>query len=384
MSANRNTRWNIIFHKYKHLQGGAVTIQTQFNTFHKRIKLGRKDPDYKKARERDDSITAKVKTEYKNKGYAVIDDFLVGSHGTNTAIRPLSGDMDIDRALVIDDDKAPENPIEPKNTTLSVLEDRGFKNALIKKPCVTADYASDNVHIDYPTYKKSGKDYYLAVGKKNSDENNREWGIADPIGLRDWINNRSSYGDNDKEKQNQYRRLVRYLKRWRDNKFSEPTRSKVYSIGLTVMAKECLSNEIDADGEPNDLKALRMTVDKMLNRNYFCLVDSKEGRYKVRVDLPVKPGRDIFENSGTETGTQFRNKLNKMSEKLKQAEALENVREQCKILERLFGSDFPVPDKDNEKKAGLLKSATAASSISASKVAFSDQQRVPKKPGYFA
>ena len=294
-----------------------MTIQTQFNTFHKRIKLGRKDPDYKKARERDDSITAKVKTEYKNKGYAVIDDFLVGSHGTNTAIRPLSGDMDIDRALVIDDDKAPENPIEPKNTTLSVLEDRGFKNALIKKPCVTADYASDNVHIDYPTYKKSGKDYYLAVGKKNSDENNREWGIADPIGLRDWINNRSSYGDNDKEKQNQYRRLVRYLKRWRDNKFSEPTRSKVYSIGLTVMAKECLSNEIDADGEPNDLKALRMTVDKMLNRNYFCLVDSKEGRYKVRVDLPVKPGRDIFENSGTETGTQFRNKLNKMSEKLK-------------------------------------------------------------------
>ena len=76
---------------------------------------------------------------------------------------------------MIEEAKAPENPVTPKKKALEVLEDRGFKNAKIKKPCVTADYASDNVHIDLIIYKKSGDQHYLAVGKKNSDEDNREW-----------------------------------------------------------------------------------------------------------------------------------------------------------------------------------------------------------------
>ena len=87
---------------------------------------------------------------------------------------------------MIDADTAPENPVTPKKTALEVLENRGFKNAKIKKPCVTADYASDNVHIDLIIYKRSGEQHYLAVGKKNSDENNREWAIADPLGLMEW------------------------------------------------------------------------------------------------------------------------------------------------------------------------------------------------------
>ena len=191
-------------------------IQTHFDKFHNKIKLGREDEAYKKARDRDDSIKKGVTSAFAEAGYPVVKDFIQGSLRTHTGIVPISGDYDIDRALVINDEMAPENPVTPKKKALDVLEDRGFKNAKIKKPCVTADYASDNVHIDFIIYKRSGNQHYLAVGKENSDENNREWSAADPHGLTDWINDDSRYGGDDaKAILAQFRRLVRYLKRWR-------------------------------------------------------------------------------------------------------------------------------------------------------------------------
>ena len=124
-------------------------IQTRFDKFHDKIKLGRGDDAYKKARERDDSIKKEVSSAFANAGYPVVRDFIQGSLATYTGIVPISGDYDVDRALVIEDNDAPENPVTPKKKVLEVLEDRGFKNARIKKPCVTADYATDNVHIDF-------------------------------------------------------------------------------------------------------------------------------------------------------------------------------------------------------------------------------------------
>ena len=120
-------------------------IQSHFDDFHGRIKLTRQDERYKKARTRDDSITAAIKTAFKEAGYEVIEDFLVGSHAYGTAVVPLDGDYDIDRALVIAAENAPDDPVVPKILTLNVLENRGFKNAKIKMPCVTADYASESL-----------------------------------------------------------------------------------------------------------------------------------------------------------------------------------------------------------------------------------------------
>ena len=318
-------------------------IQTHFDKFHGKIKLGREDDAYKKARDRDDSIKANVKTAFSNAGYPVVSDFIQGSLGTHTGIIPLSGDYDIDRALVIDDDKAPENPVAPKKEALGVLESRGFKNAKIKKPCVTADYASDNVHIDLIIYKRSEDQHYLAVGKKSSDEDNREWSIADPRGLMEWIADGSDYDEDEaKDVLDQFRRLVRYLKRWRDVQFTEAVGAKVFSIGLTVMVKQELKPSFSMEGARQDLSALRATVEAILNADYF--EEEEAGKYRVCVDLPVEPYRDIFHGSSLDTGTQFYNKLTRLKEQLKKAEELSDERKQCEILNALFGSDFEVPD----------------------------------------
>ena len=324
-----------------------MAIQTRFDKFHKKIKLGREDDAYKKARERDDSIKAEVKTAFREADYPIADDFIQGSLKTHTGIVPISGDYDIDRALVIDDEKAPENPVTPKKKALDVLENRGFKNAKIKKPCVTADYASDNVHIDFIIYKRSGDQYYLAVGKKNSDEDNREWSFADPLGLMEWISDFSDYDDDEAaDVRDQFRRLVRYLKRWRDHQFNETVATKVYSIGLTVMIKEQLQVSFSTEGARQDLQALRETVGAILDAGYF--TEEQTGRYRAHVDLPVEPRRDIFDGSSLDTGTQLYNKLKSFKEKLAEAEKLSDERKQCEILNNLFGDDFEVPDSSRE------------------------------------
>ena len=327
-----------------------MSIETHFKAFHDRIKLGREDDAYKKARERDDSITGAVKASFKAADYPVVTTFIQGSLATNTAIVPISGDYDVDRALVIAADTAPSNPVDPKKNALAVLESRGFKNAKIKKPCVTADYAAENVHIDFPIYKISGTQHHLALGKKNSDEENREWSAADPRGFIDWINDSSTHSDPAKPKHDQFRRLVRYLKRWRDHQFSENVARRVHSIGLTVMVREQFRASFNEDGFREDLKALRLTVENILNGGYFSQVE--QGRYRVRVTMPVQPWRDIFDGSSVGTGTQLRNKLQTLKDKLVEVEGLGNEREQCEILNKLFGDDFKTPDPDDGSSKG--------------------------------
>ena len=340
-------------------------IQTHFDKFHDKIKLGRKDNAYKKARERDDSIKKEVVSAFASAGYPVVDDFIQGSLKTNTGIVPISGDHDVDRALVIEHETAPENPVVPKKKTLDVLEGRGFKNAKIKKPCVTADYASDNVHIDFIIYKRWGDQHYLAVGKENSDENNREWSAADPHGLTDWINDDSGYWEADaKDVLAQFRRLVRYLKRWRDVQFSETVAAKIFSIGLTVMVKESLVSSFSTEGARQDLLALRKTVEAILAAGYFR--EEQAGRYRVRVHLPKEPWRDIFHDSSLDTGTQLYNKLSRLKDKLGEVEGLSDERKQCQILNALFGDDFEIPEPPKGSSRTTKATYSSAGIVTAS------------------
>ena len=298
-------------------------IQFHFDRFHGKIKLGREDDAYKKARKRDDSIKADVKTEFREAGYPIG----CGLHPrfAEDAYRDCSDLRRLRHRSGASDRRgqgARKIRSRRRRRALDVLEDRGFKNAKIKKPCVTANYASDNVHIDFIIYKRSGDQYYLAVGKKNSDEDNREWSIADPLGLIEWIGDASDYDDDDaKDVMAQFRRLVRYLKRWRDVQFSESVAGKVFSIGLTVMVKQELVPTFSTEGTRDDLAALRATVKAILGAGYFD--EEEKGKYRVRVDLPVEPHRDIFDGSSLDTGTQLYNKLKRLKEAVGEGRGLE-------------------------------------------------------------
>ncbi|UJR53394.1 nucleotidyltransferase domain-containing protein [Dickeya zeae] len=318
-----------------------MSLQNKFMVFHDAIKLGRKDLEYTNARLKDESITAAIKKRFNEDGYPVIDDFIQGSLATHTGIREKGQDFDIDRAIVIEASLAPENPITPKLAVLEVLEDRKFKNAKIKKPCVTADYKAEDLHIDIPIYRRyENGQYELAVGKRFSDEDNREWAKAAPRDLIDWVN---KYDEDDvygSKKHAQFRRIVRYLKRWRNFTFSEDVCRKIFSIGITVMVKESFSSSLNDEGFPNDLSALRSTIKNILNSGrYFVWAGDK--KYNVHVTLPVSPSRDIFYNSSVVTGTQLWNQLTTLRDVLDKVAIEDKESKQCELLKDIFGDDFP-------------------------------------------
>jgi len=328
-------------------------IQNQFNKFHDAIKLTRTDDAYSEAREKDDSITNEIKVAFKDAGYPVKNTFIQGSFATHTAIKAIDGDFDLDRAIVIDSDDAPDNPVECKIKLDDVLVARGFKNSKIKKPCVTADYTSLDLHIDFPVYKHGFfLGHRLAVGKRYSDENSREWSSSDPEGLIEWVNKRELEGrwsDLSKEEIAQFRRIVRYMKRWRDVQYTDP--KYVYSIGLTIMLKKSLNPSLDEDDNPHDLLALYDTIDCLLEeKSFFTLISSDPEKYNIRVDLPVEPHRDVFDKHGETVGTTLRGKLARLRRKLKAAIDEESLKKRCEILREMFGDDFPVPD--DEPKQG--------------------------------
>lgn len=337
-----------------------MSLQAKFTNFHDKIKLGREDEAYKAAREKDESILEDLKKAFKKAGYPIIDTFLQGSMSTHTAIKHTKEDFDIDRAVVIDVEKAPTDPIEVKKLVKEVLEKRGFKKAKIKKPCITADYQSLNLHIDIIVYRKNGDSYELAVGKENSDSNNRKWDASDPKGLTNHINDKENYHGSSDLKLKQYKRMVRYLKRWRDEKFSEKVGKKIYSIGLTLMLKDQFRPNFGSEGKANDLQALRDTVDGIIGGGYFR--DQGNDEYKVSVYLPVQPYRDIFDGSSKDTATQLRKKLISMRDKLDEAIDESSLKKQCEIMRGLLGDDFEVPESDSN---GNSSSARKAAYVSA-------------------
>ncbi|WP_298809753.1 nucleotidyltransferase [uncultured Psychrobacter sp.] len=343
-------------------------LQTQFKAFNSNIYLTGQSDDFKRAKEKDDSILKELKVVFKEKGYPIIESFKQGSFAVDTAIYNLDGDYDFDRTLIIDADYAPDDPVEPKRVIKEVLEKRNFKDPKIKKPCVTADYKSFNLHIDYTVYKvDQSYTTFLAIGKHGSRDEHKDWAQSDQKGLIEWINNVECYTGNGSKKRHQYKRLIRFMKRWRDVNFSDEVKKKIFSIGLTVMIKSQYTNQLSHQEQVDDLKALSLIVEGILNGSY--LKYQSDGKYRVSVQLPTLPYRDIFqhktdgyssEGSDKNIGTQFRNKLIYLNDELKKAIVEPDPYEASKLLRAVFGNCFPLANIKKNENTPYSRTGTSA------------------------
>ncbi len=330
-----------------------MSLQKQFKKFDKKIYLTKQCEAYKDARAKEHSILEDIRKQFIEEGYPVVKNYRQGSFKTDTAIVSLKGDFDVDRAIIIQKDKAPDNPVECKEVIYNILKKRGFINHTIKTPCVTADYASLNLHIDYAVFQVDDfENYDIALGKLNSKEENKQWKYSETKQLIDWINgndNPIGFSNLTNEEKLQFKRLVRYMKRWRDYNFSEANRPYIYSIGLTTMIKDCFHPSVDVDGKENDLESLISTIEYILDhKGYF--IDMGSDQYDVQVYVPFEPRVDIFRKHGKTQGTVFRSKLVTLLKKLKKANEEEDLKKQCEILQGVFGDDFEIDEESNSNE----------------------------------
>lgn len=289
----------------------------------------------------------------------VFSELNLGSYSMFTGIENINKDYDIDVALRFNVGKNEYKPVELKEKVYESLKNHTEYGAEIKSPCITVMYKKDGelaYHVDLAIFSYENKEdknsqLYLARGKKNSAEDKKVWEEADPIGLKNKIVDKFD----NKEQREQFRRIIRYLKRWKDIKFTDGGNCEPPGIGITLLAYEkFIPQKYDvllADYTFDDLEALIYLVNQIKEMFYCAGVDS-EGSflYKIQYSLPVKPYSNVFAKMSLVQMTDFKNKISNLSTDLDEAKKESDIIKQCELLSKIFGTDFPVPPKDEESK----------------------------------
>lgn len=326
--------------------------QKQFFDFHEKIKLTEEN---EVLREKRDIIVERIEKNIPEnaKKFTIFNQ---GSYAMNTGIQPLNSDYDIDVGLYFEMSKDDATPIEAKQWVYDAVKDH-TKDVKFKNPCITVTYAA-GYHVDITVYSAVNSDgkVYLAKGKPNSNEENKKWEHSNPKDLINTINGHLA-DENDRK---QFRRVVRYLKRWKDIHFTS-VNGKPSGIALTSCVYHWLTIQKDVDsfsGQTTyrDLDALIGIVESMFTR-FVSVIEVEDGEVKtyhrLSVQLPVAPYPDLFEKMTNKQMKTFKEKLEALLDALNDAKTKTDPVDAAEILQKQFGSDFPVPPRPDTGKKSM-------------------------------
>lgn len=351
-----------------------ANVQRQFEQFHDAIKLGHYDENAELREKRDrvlHHLENGLQRLFADKGEKppVFESFDQGSYAMGTGVKPLDSDYDIDEGLRFKIAKNDHrDPVVVKEWVYRALEGH-TQRVEVRRPCVTVYYQERDepvYHVDLAVYSdgscNSDGKIYLAKGKLNSDENHRFWEEADPQGLIACIKNHFQ----DSEDAAQFRRTIRYLKRWKDVKFPHRGNAAPIGIGVTVaayywFAPEKIVNTFDNTRRYDDLASLQRFVRAMLG-HFRPVYSNGAWVERLQVPLPVAPRTDLFEKMTDTQMADFKAKLEKLLDAIEAAREMVDPVEACTLLRGQFGDDFPVPPKEETAR----RSAPAIISSSSS------------------
>lgn len=347
-------------------------VQKQFEAFHDTIKLKQFEENQTLREKRDiirDKLEERLPDVFAQHGEACPTFYFrdQGSYEMRTGTQPLDGDYDIDQGLyfAVSTVDYPD-PVVLKERVYEALVGH-TKDVQIRRPCVTVFYQRDGesiYHVDLAIYSSGlhnadGKSR-LAKGRENSTDAFRVWEVSSPQTLADTIWAR--FDGNDRR---QFRRIVRYLKRWRDENFLKGGNAAPLGIGLTIATYDHLQPTYTdvVTGKADDLAALRKLVQAMLGR-FVSVWDSDEQQWvrRLSVTLPVEPWNDLFEQMTNRQMATFEDKLATLLAALDAAADEIGPEEACKQLQKVFGDDFPVPQKEETAKRHVPAIVSSSSS----------------------
>ncbi len=326
-----------------------ANVQSQFIEFHDNIKL---DDENEILRDKREKVLNKLKQNIA-KDVPTYTTFNQGSYAMFTGVKPLNGDYDIDVGIKFDIDKSDyEDPVKVKQWVYDALNGH-TKEVKIKNPCVTVQYQINSepvYHVDLAVYaaKNSDNKLYLSKGKPGSLAENKKWEESDPSKLMELIQNRYTH---EKDRA-QFRRVIRYLKRWKDIKFTSGGHAIPTGIAITIAAYDKMNpvyttDSFTATRNYDDLKCLKNFVDSLINSFTDVVYDAEEKKYYYRLSINMITPQysDLFEKMTNKQMESFKNKLETLQSVLKDAEKEVDPVESCKKLKDELGDDFPVPEK---------------------------------------
>lgn len=303
-----------------------AAVQRAFLAFNERIKHEQFE-ERELLRERRELLTQRLMEALPLEPKARL--FTQGSYAMQTGVKPLDGEYDIDIGLEFDCDVGRfTSPIEAKRLVYDSLR-RGKRRIEIRRSCVTVYYAGSEGlpphHVDIAVYVKSDNGMLLlAKGKRHSDAEMCFWQPSSPEQLTSLIRDKFSGAQVA-----QFRRCVRYLKRWKQVNFRSPA---PHSIALTMAAYHCFRPNADQWlEEVDDFSALLELVRTLLGQ-FHC------GRLAIM--LPVLPTHDLLDAMTSNQMLDFHGKLEVLEKTLVLTSQQADISEAVSMLARQFGDDF--------------------------------------------
>jgi hypothetical protein len=145
------------------------------------------------------------------------------------------------------------------------------------------------------------------------------------------------------EEGKQFRRVIRYLKRWKDYQKSKGVMPSITGIAITILVYYHFSPQYKDRfaNTPDDLLALKSTLD-----NY--LTELRMGNKGII--LPVDPKNNLLEKFTTKQLEDFETKITELQKAVAIAYNDVDPIRSCVELRAVFGDDFPEMSLDESAK----------------------------------
>lgn len=263
-----------------------------------------------------------------------------GSYMMNTTLVPIEGEYDIDDGVYLMHLAETSEESWPATSTVhnwvkKAVDGHTNTPPVNKNTCVRVIY-KDDYHIDFPIYIKSNDADHPKLAHLSEG-----WIDSDPKELTNWFN------DEVKDKGDQLKRIVRYLKAWKDykkgnNKFPS-------GMVLTILA----ANHFASGYEEDDDSALIATI-----QNIYDELDSS-----FSLKRPVFPNEELLDGWSESSIESFMTKLSDFLGKGQTALEEDDKTKASEKWIKVFGDRFPKynpPEESGETKGYAIKTSQPA------------------------
>lgn len=333
-------------------------LQKEFESFDDTIRIDEETPALIKKRE---TLKKDIEDKFPDKceeyGISVnksdLRFILQGSYKIGTTIHNDVKGVDMDYAVILPLDISEHTDSrDVKKAARDALNIPNVRIPTIKEPCVTVAYHSagkEIMHIDFPVYAAHKDQLFLSRGKEHSED--YLWENADPEGL-------NKYFLDEFKHRAQLKRIVRYIKKWKQEKYNNSTNSHEIppSVALTILACQNYKPYV-TDGN-DDLRSLYYTM-KAIYDLFSVQKDSDDEIVSADLvcNLPVTPFSDVLYKMRTSAKHMitFYKRLGTAVFNLQEAVNLDEAHEAAKYVQKVLGCDFDVPDKQSSTASVVNK-----------------------------
>lgn len=326
-----------------------ANVQKYFEQFHSIIRT-----DYEMnqtLRDKRDIILNRIRKHLKSNNRPCFDELLQGSYKMKTGVIPIANlEYDIDVGLRFNFSNTTYSSKTVRQWIFEAVDGHTEK-VEEKGSCIRVTY-SDGYHVDlvvYACWTDIAGLLQCRLGHKT-----RGWVPADPERLLEYVRKaRQPFkGTEDKAtKTDQFRRVVRYLRRANDVRIPRVSESKPTGLAFVLLCCDKLQPAQIWSGEPDDRTVLE---------NLATLAAAVSGRLVAK--KPTPEYEDMFARLSDEDMDELKVWFADMAAALQKAEKVVDPVEACKALKKIFGDDFPVPAPEETAKKSSAPAIVPSSS----------------------